>query len=408
MHAAKAITLGTRDLFHERTAFLTQVLALGAVLAPLLILHSLRYGVVESLLRDLESLPANRLITVTPAEARGGYDSEIMNWLAGLPETGFIAPNIAPIAMDVRVITPDSKLTRTAWATALATGDGDPMLPEGLAPPGRAETVISQALASALDLAAGDAVAIRLQRTLADGGPQTRDHRMTIAGIVDPAIWSPPGLLVSLEVLSAIGQWQDFRAVPDFGWDGPRDPVAPYYYSFRLYAADLSSIRPLLALLQARGIDARAPRLAEYESVAALNRSLGLVFLIVALAGGIGYAAAFAANLWSNVERKRRDLSLLRLLGLGRLQTAAFPVVQAAIIAVSGWAVATGLFAVASWQINARLGDGLPVDSPAISLLPPLHLLLALILTLLTAIAAALVAARRVTAIDPAEGVRHV
>jgi len=408
MQLRLAVTLGARDLLYERTAFLTQVLALGAVLAPLLILHSLRYGVVEGLLSDLAAAPENRLIAVSPASGARGYDSELLEWLAELPQTGFIAPNIAPIAKDVRVITPDTTLARTARATVLATGTGDPMLPAGLAPPGRDEAVISQALARRLGLAAGDAIAIRLERTLTDGGPETLRHRMTITGILDPAIWPRPGLLVSLDVLTAIGQWQDFRAVPDFGWGGPQPPDTPVYYNFRLYASDLPSIRPLLQRLQERGIDARAPRLAEYESIAALNRSLGLVFLVVALAGGTGYAAAFAANLWAGVERKRRDLSLLRLLGLARLQTAAFPLVQATIIAVAGWAVASALFALASWQINTRLGIGLPVDSPAISLLTPAHLLFALGLTLVTALVAALVAARRVTAIDPAEGVRHV
>jgi len=51
---------------------------------------------------------------------------------------------------------------------------------------------------------------------------------------------------------------------------------------------------------------------AEIETVRSIDRNLALLFWVIAAAGMAGYS--LGASLWANTDRKRRELSVLRLL----------------------------------------------------------------------------------------------
>jgi putative ABC transport system permease protein len=138
-----------------------------------------------------------------------------------------------------------------------------------------------------------------------------------------------------------------------------------------------------------------------------MNRSLTTLFALVAGLGGFGYLVALAASLWSSVERKRRTLSLLRLLGLPGWGLALFPLVQGALIALSGFVLALCLYAAAALVVNRHFAQDL-LQGEQLAFLAPRYVLLALLVTLLVALAAAGEAARRAARIDPAEGLRDV
>jgi hypothetical protein len=54
---------------------------------------------------------------------------------------------------------------------------------------------------------------------------------------------------------------------------------------------------------------------AEIETVRSIDRNLALLFWVIAAAGMAGYSLSLGASLLANTDRKRRELSVPRLLG---------------------------------------------------------------------------------------------
>ena len=77
------------------------------------------------------------------------------------------------------------------------------------------------------------------------------------------------------------------------------------------------------------GLDINA-HVQEINRVQVLDRGLTRLFWLVAVVGMVGGFAALVASLYAAVERKRRDLGVIRLMGLSRYQVFGFPIYQSA------------------------------------------------------------------------------
>lgn len=176
------------------------------------------------------------------------------------------------------------------------------------------------------------------------------------------------------------------------------------YAGFRLYAATIDDVDALRTDLEAEGIpvSTEAERI---RDVVELDRYLTLIFLLIATVALIGGAASLMASLYASVERKRRDLAVLRLLGLSGGTLLRFPVYQGVLIAATGFAVAFGFFEGTAWVINTLFSGHLQAQE-SLCLLRAQHLLTALASTVAIAVVAGGVAAWRSTRIEPAEALR--
>ena len=176
------------------------------------------------------------------------------------------------------------------------------------------------------------------------------------------------------------------------------------YSGFRLYAATIDQVEGLKRDLEKAGIGVHteAQRIAD---VTELDAYLTLIFWLIALVGLGGGAASLVASLYASVERKRRDLSILRLIGLAGSVLFRFPVYQSLLIAAGGYALAASFFGALSWLINSLFKAHLQAGE-SLCRLSFAHLGLALGATLAVALAASLTAAWRTTRIDPAEALR--
>lgn len=184
-------------------------------------------------------------------------------------------------------------------------------------------------------------------------------------------------------------------------------PPAPdrSYASFRLYAETIEDVEGLRDWLARRGIDVDT-RLSEINLIRRLDRSLMVLFVIVAGLGGCGFALSLTISLWATVERKRYELSVLRLLGLSSRSLFVFPVVHAMLTAVAGCLLAGLLYAGAEPLINALFAEGL-LATQVVCRLPLSSFSIACLLTLLAATAASSAAGVRAGRFSPAEGLRH-
>lgn len=394
--------LACRDFAHEWRVSLCLVFALAAVLAPLLTLFGLKSGIIATMTERLRADPRNLEITLR------GHQRLDPAWFAAArsrPETGFVLPRTRLLAATISLESANG--TALADVDMLPTAAGDPLLPEETAPAvGLQQILLTASAASRLKATTGDSLTGRVFRRLGDR-PQTLALPLTITGIIPETAFGRDAAFVSLELLTATEDYRDGAAVPALGIvDGlpPTDPTVRTFASARLYARRLEDVAPLAAWVRDQGLEV-ATRAKEIETVRALNRVLSFVFLVLASIGVGGYLFSLAASLWANVDRKRREIALLRLVGLGTGPVIGFPVVQAVLVALAGISLSTLLYLGVAAAFNAAFVTQLGRDE-FVCRLSFRDGAAAAALTVLFAAAAAMVGGYRAAKIDPAEGLR--
>jgi putative ABC transport system permease protein len=107
------------------------------------------------------------------------------------------------------------------------------------------------------------------------------------------------------------------------------------------------------------------------------------------------------------LQRKRRDLAVLKLIGYGPFWLAALPVGHVLAVAMGGLGLGLGFYAVAAGAINHLFAASLAAGETACRLPFELGLLVALA-TGLVALPAGGIAGWRAARVDPAEEIRDV
>jgi putative ABC transport system permease protein len=404
MHPNREILhLAYRDFLFEARISLCFVLAVMAILAPLLVLFGLKFGLVDTLTQRLIQTPAYReIIAVGSTE----YAPDWFAATAARDDVAFLAPNTRRIAASLSRLKHLASGAEVDALQMIPTGPGDPLLGEVAVPQGLEELVLSAATAQRLGAVPGDRVLARIDRRR-NGREEAAIWPLTVVGVTAPAALPDDAALVATALLVATEDYRDGVAVPALGWEGDAPTAAARPYArFRLYARGIDDVAGLAAALREQGIEVRT-RVTEIATMQALDRNLGRVFWLVALLGTSGFLASLAANLLANVERKRRDLSVVRLLGFTTSSLVLFPVVQALLVAVLGAALALAAYLPVAGALNVWFADSLEPGERICRLLPG-HVAVAVSATMLMAVVAATWAGLRVASIEPAEGLRDV
>jgi putative ABC transport system permease protein len=288
----------------------------------------------------------------------------------------------------------------------IASGEGDPLLTPGEPlPAGLGQVVVSRSAADKLDIRAGDKLDGSLVRRYR--GKQERVHLdLTVAAVAPPRAFSRDGAFVSVQLLEALEDFRDGRAVPGLGWGGAPANTARTYTGFRLYARSIDDVAGLGDAFAEIGVDVHT-QVAGIELVKRMDRNLTAIYWAIAVIGLVGFSLSLGANLWANVDRKRKQLSVLRLVGFRTRDIVWFPMVQAFYTAVLGWALAVGLSFVTALVINRMMAE--QVDpGQQVCLLLPFHYGVALALTCGAAVIAAGLAGMRSARVEPSEGLREL
>jgi putative ABC transport system permease protein len=401
-----ACRLGLADLNHERLMAICQSLALAAVLAPLLILYGLKYGVVTGTLAALREQPANREILVL---GNNRLQPDDLDELRRLPEVGFLVPKPRSFARTLYIERAEGTPRGLFETDLIPTAAGDPLLPAGAPALAEDEIALAAQLATRMQLQVGDTVEGSAVRGEMRGTPERLVFRFKVAQILQEGLIARRSALVAYPILDRIEAFIDGYAVPDAGIADGLPPASrpDEVESLRLYARTIEQVPALSARLQAPPftLDVRA-EVDRIEAVQALDRNLRAVFSWLVLIGGSGYLAALGTNVWANVARKREALSIVRLLGGSSAMLIAFPVVQALAIALLGFALAAAGYGLVAFTINARFAAIAP-GGPVCALAPE-HILLAALATHLGAALAALAGGLRAARLQPGEGIRRV
>lgn len=396
------IRLSFRDYSHEWRMSGCFILALSSVLAPMMILFGLKFGIVTTMIHQLVENPANREIRPIGS---GRYDDAWIDQYRNRGDVEFIIPKTRALAATIQL--KSTSANRIVSTELLATAAGDPLL-TGLTsvPKDYSQVVLSQSAAKKLKVSIGDEIDASLARQFQ--GRRERVHLpLEVIDIADEVVTSRNVAFVNLELLIASEQFKDGRAVAKLGWEGNSDELAERVYpSFRLYARSIYDVENLVNDLEKAGARIKA-NVGEIQTVQSIDENLSVIFWIIACVGALGFSFSLGASLWANVDRKRKELSVLRLIGFKSGRIVMFPVLQSCYTAVLGWLLAVLVYLAFEYLINFFLAPRLNLDRALCFLLAE-HFLWALGMTIVIAIFAAILGGMRAARIEPSDGLREI
>jgi putative ABC transport system permease protein len=395
------VWLANRDYRNEWQMSSFFIIALAAVLGPMMILYGLKFGIVGSMLNTLIEDPRNR--EVRPIGS-GRYDSAWIEQLQAREEIDFIIPRTRAIAATIDLKSQTAK--RIVSVEMIPTSLGDPLLQGRTTPNKLHQIVLSEKAAEKLAVKPGDEINGSLSRRYK--GRSERVHlTLQVVDIARHASFTRDGAFTNLSLLEAAEDFRDGRAVPTLGWNGAKVKNDQRTYpSFRLYTRSIYDVSAISDAMQKLGIEVNT-RAADIDIVRSMDQNLSLVFWLIALIGLIGFSFSLGASLWANVDRKRKELSVLRLVGFRTGEIIWFPVLQSALTAFFGWLTASLIYLGVSYTINGLFLTQTE-GSETICRLLPNHFLVALLLTLGSSIIAASLAGYRAARVEPSEGLREI
>ena len=394
--------LSFRDYSHEWRMSGCFILALSSVLAPMLILFGLKFGIVSTMIHQLVENPINREIRPIGS---GRYDDAWIDQYRNREDVEFIIPKTRALAATIQLKSANAK--RIVSTELLATATGDPLL-AGIprVPADYSQVILSRSAARKLKVDPGDEIDASLARQFQ--GKRERVHLpLEVIAIADEIVTTRSVAFVDLDLLIASEQFKDGRAVEKLGWDGNKEKLEERFYpSFRLYARSIYDVENLVTDLEGEGARVKA-NVGEINTVQSIDENLSVIFWIIACVGAVGFSFSLGASLWANVDRKRKELSVLRLVGFKSGRIIMFPVLQALYTAVLGWLLAVLVYLIFEYLINYFLAPKLEMDRALCFLLTE-HFLWALGITLVIAVFAAILGGVRAAGIEPSDGLREI
>jgi len=223
--------LAFKDVAHEGILSLCLVVSLAGLIAPLLVLFGLKYGVINKLQSELIEDPVNR--ELKPAETQL-YSNDFFSQLRAMPEVEFVVQSVTQGASVIRV---NNGTADTQLADMLPTADGDPLLLENATSiPNAQQVVLSSRLADTLNVMPNDRVTLSAQRI--EGGDVVRaDAQFTVSGVLPKRGDVLERAYVPQEFARDVESFREGFAVPQREWPGRNRSVVPAYHSL-IFALD--------------------------------------------------------------------------------------------------------------------------------------------------------------------------
>ncbi len=443
------IMLAAADYRKESLLSLCSVLGLTAVLAPLLILYGVKFGIMSTLNERLLSNPTT--MEVSPVLSGSFSKADLDEWRAK-SGVSFVQPRTRSLAATMQLVSFKDKKSTAAVVSLEPTAAGDPLLlhynvqsvtmvpykeqkaaeeaqpaqgpaaapaetgglarvPELMSPSLReAGCVLSKTAAEKLGIKEGDYVLGRVERS--NGGVVSRAYiRLHVTGILPLPAQQKPVAYIPFELMLATEDFRDHMETPELGaengWTGDKRPTEERLYpSFRLYASSLDQVTVLRDYFAAKHIDTYT-HAEEIEQLNTLERGLTLIFTLICTTAAVGFFLSTISSVFASIKRKERTLGLLQLIGFSTGALMLFPITQAVLTAVLGSFTAIGTYVGFSTLLN-HLFAGALGGTGAVCRLLPIHFLLAVLLAAGLSFLASLGPAIRSTRIEPSEVIRDV
>ena len=393
--------LALRDLVHDRKVSICMMASVLAVVAPLLLLFGLKFGIVSQMRHDLLSDPRNKEVKMIASD---NLDQAWFERLRALPSVGFVMPltrslnTVADLYVDSTHFVENVELIPTAT--------GDPLLGDASPPTAVNQVILTAMAAQRLGVKAGDTVRLNISRQLNKVNERAQ-MQVQVQEILPGAAFGRAAVFVTLPLLVALEDFRDGFQTPLLSVTKGEAPRARQYFArARIYASEIEQVEALASFLTEQRIETSS-RLAEIKSVQQIDRVLSIVFNVIAWAAVLGCAASMIGGLMANIDRKRKDLALLRLFGYGRQAMLGYVVMQATTLTAAGFSLGCLLYGMGSVLFDRLLGVTLSAGR-FVCRLEPMHFVFALGAALLVSLCVSLSGGILVTKIEPAESLRDV
>ena len=396
------LSLAVKDLWHDRKISLCVAAALVAVIAPLLLLFGLKHGVVNQLQQQLLQDPRNLEVRMTSSGAYGP------DWIAQVqqqPQTGFAIGLTRSLNTQANLQGPQGKFAN--HAELIPTAQGDPLMGPGMGNLSVQDVVLSAQAAQRLEVKAGDNIRLLVMRRL-QGVEELGRWPVRVKAVLEPAQFERLGVFVHPDVLLQTEWFRDGFAIAQSGVlsGEARLPSQPRFARARLYARSIDDVAALEQWLNRQHIETSS-QLADIENVKAINHVLTVIFAVIGSAAIAGCVASMAGAFLANVDRKRRNLAVLRLMGFDRKAVALQLMLQALVLSLGGFAVGLLLYGLGSALFNQLLGSSRQIQGFVCSITWQ-HAVAALLLAMLLSTLISLIGAWRANQIHPAESLREI
>jgi putative ABC transport system permease protein len=391
--------LACLDVWRDKKISICMIAAVVSIVAPLMLLFGLKHGVVSQMRSELASQPDNLEVRMIASHAldRAWFDDARQQ-----PFIGFVAPLTRSLNTtgDLRV----SSRAFVADAELLPSLTGDPLL-KGQAGPAGQSAWLSATAAQRLSLTTGETFGLMITRKR-DGQIERLRVPLVVAGVLEAAVFARPAALITPALLTALEDFRDDKPWPLAGEfePNPQAQERQRYPRARLYARTMDDVPALSQWLSNQDIQT-VSRLAQIESVQAIDRLLQLLFGVIAWLGILGCAASLVGAFAANIDRKRKDLALLRLIGYDRKSLLGYVMVQALVLTAVGFVIGVGFYWVGSELFNVVLGQALPAGQ-YVSVLTPLHIASAVVIALGVAVVVSLIGGYMAMQVQPSESLR--
>lgn len=394
--------LALQDLWHDRIISFCIVSSLIAVIAPLLLLFGLRFGIVSQLQDDLAKDPRNLEIRMLSS---GSYDQGWIEQLRQRPDVGFAIGQTRSLNTLADLQKDNSHFIENV--EVIPTAGGDPLLAD-LKLNHENEIILTAEAVRKLNVDVGDTITLLVSRQF-EGSREWGRKSLTVVGILPPtyfnraAIFAQPTLLIMLE------NFRDGYATPAFAVSSGQGLVSDKparYARARLYAKDIDNVASLEQDLRAQRIETTS-RLADIENVKSINRVLGVIFNTIAATALIGCIASLTGSFIANIDRKRKHIAVLRLLGFTSQAVGLYVVFQGCLLSILAYVGGYGIYLIASQVFNQVLSGTLATGEMLCKITLE-HSLLAMATTVVVALVVASISAYRAIKIEPAQSLREV
>ena len=218
------LRLALKDILHDWLLSICLVLAISSIIAPLLILFGLKFGTIQTLRSRLIEDPKNR--EIRPLTTKSFHRDWFENLVSANPEVSFIVPMTRQISTS---ITAKHVSGAREQLSLMATAAGDPLLLEnGVAIPEHDSCVLTEPAAQALNVSVGNQLTFSVRRIIR-GKSESGKFPVRVSGILEGRASGLKTAFVQLDVIEAVEDYKDGRAVPAYGWGGELPSAYPVY-----------------------------------------------------------------------------------------------------------------------------------------------------------------------------------
>ncbi len=414
----KACGLALHDYCHEKLLSLCAILSLAAVLAPLLILYGVKFGVISTMTERLKNDPRN--LEVIPIGS-GNYSQSKFDEISKNPFVSFVLPRTRAIASTMNLaIEGENSILKRLTVSLEPTAPGDILLDRYITkaeepniPDDSFGITLSAEAARKLNANAQTILQGVVERNN-KGRVEKAFVKLFVQSILPLEAQQKSVAFVPLALLEATEDFRDGRKPKDDprlsesqGFIGEALPDGERIYSgFRLYAKDLDAVAHLRDFFASQNIEVYT-QAEQIAAVRSLDTSLNLIFGLIGTAAALGFVASTSSNALASVRRKERYLGILRLVGFSSMDIMSFPLFQNFLTAMMGSMLALALYYITALGIDKLFAQSLQGIEEVASL-PPSHFFLGMGIVLILAFFATLLPAIQASQVEPSEVIREI